>query len=76
MRTVSIWSTQLNTKKVIQSAATTWGELKSEIPDLSPDAMSAVVQQTKNGLDFDDSTLPEGDFLIFLTPKQMKSGLN
>lgn len=75
MRSIKIISTQRN-PMTISSAATTWGELRSElsseIGDL--DKMTVVVSTTKNSLDHEAAQLPDGEFKLFLSPKAIKAG--
>lgn len=74
-RAIKIISTQRNPMS-INSSATTWGELRSELmSEISDiDKMTVVVSTTKNSLDHEAAQLPEGEFKLFLSPKAIKAG--
>ncbi len=75
MRQIKIVSASKGSK-TLQSSATSWGQLKdaisSDYPDI--DKMNVVIKETKTALVLDESVLPEGDFQIFLAPKNIKAG--
>lgn len=75
-REITIISTQISSKKTITSAATTWGELKSTLVNegLYTSGMKVMEQATKASYEHDNAALPEGNFILFLTPGKMKSG--
>lgn len=75
IREVKIISSTRQGVKTLQSEATTFGQLKdslSEYGDLSQ--MTVVVKETRNSLQHDEAVLPEGNFTIYLSPKQIKAG--
>ena len=76
-RKIIVVSTTRTTPKVLYSEATTWGQLQDALTaDFgSVGAMRAVVKETKNDLGSTEAVLPEGDFTLFLTPKQIKAGV-
>lgn len=57
-----------------ESAATTFGELKSEMRQVKWDGMRVVERTSKATLQMDDAVLPQGDFILFLVPEKVKSG--
>jgi adenine deaminase len=65
---------------VFYSAATTWGELKSEEPKLDAlsHGMSALLRQgsVKIALTSDSDSLPEGDITITFVTDKNNSGKN
>ena len=73
-RKISIFSTKTNSLTNVESDATTWGELKSQISHLFAEEMVATVVETKNQLIVSDAILPTGDFKLVLTPSKTKSG--
>jgi len=56
-------------------SARTFGELKSELKNVKWDGMRVVVRETKNTLQDDGALLPAGDFVLFLVPEKVKSGM-
>ena len=75
MRNITVYSTSNGTSR-IESAATTWAELKSDMVSLgiSSSNMKAIIGETRTTLESSMSVLPEGDFKLFLTPVKTKSG--
>lgn len=73
-RTVIVASSAANKAKKITTSATTWGELQNEISDLITGDVEAVVKPGNITLRANDSTLPEGDFNVYLIPKKNKAG--
>lgn len=76
MRNITVVSTQMNERQVLQSSATTWGELKGELSSIMNGDMKATVRETRVDLVHQDAQLPETDFTIFLFPTKVKSGLS
>lgn len=76
MRKVTVVSTRENVRKEINSDATTWGQLKTEIErqGVSTGDMKAMIRENKNNLENDGASLPSGEFTLFLTPGKVKSG--
>lgn len=76
IRKIIVVSTTRTTPKVLNSEAETWGELQdalaSDFGNVS--SLRAVVKETKNDLTSSEAVLPEGDFTLFLAPKQIKAG--
>jgi hypothetical protein len=72
-RKITVVSTRESSVNYYESAASTFGELKGDIP---MDNMSVVVKETRNTLSLDEAVLPEGPFTIFLSPTKVKSGAN
>lgn len=75
MAKVTIFSTKGSTKKVHETNAKTWGELKNEISefyDLSN--LQATENVNRTDLVSDLAALPSGDFTLFLRPVKTKSG--
>lgn len=74
MRSINVFSTTTNKTTTVNSNATTWGALKTELGDLVNDDMKVTVRETRNDLANNDAVLPEGAFTIFLFPGKVKSG--
>lgn len=76
LREITVASTTKSGAKKLQTEAVTWGQLKdslrAEFGDL--DKMRAVVRETRNDLASDDARLPEDDFTLLLSPRQIKAG--
>ena len=72
-RKVTIFSTQSNTSQTIETSASTWGELKKELP-ASAASTRAVVRETRNTLESGGAQLPNQDFTLFMYPERVKSG--
>lgn len=75
MRKITLVSTQANDRTEIESSSTTWGQLKAEVPTLIGNDMKATVRETRVDLVHEDAELPTGDFILFLFPEKVKSGL-
>lgn len=74
-RKIIVVSTTKTTPKVLYSEATNWRELQDSLGEFgNVSSMRAVVKETKNDLTSPEAVLPEGDFTLFLTPKQIKAG--
>ena len=58
-----------------QSDAITFGQLKDEMKQVKWDGMRVVERSTKSTLQLDDAILPQGDFILFLVPEKVKSGM-
>jgi len=74
MRTIICFSS-IGGKKVIETDATTWGEIKEQVGqhyDLSN--LLPTEATNKTTLTNDSDRLPEGDFKLFLRPERTKSG--
>ncbi len=75
LRKIIVVSTTRTTPKELYSAATTWRQLQDSLSEFgNVSSMRAVVKETKNDLSSPDAVLPEGDFTLFLAPKQIKAG--
>lgn len=76
LRDITVASTTRSGAKVITTEAQTWGQLKdslrADFGDL--EKMRAVVRETRNDLTSDDAVLPNENFTLLLTPKQIKAG--
>lgn len=76
MRTIKVFSTETSVLKEINSSATTWGELQTELKaaNIDPSNMKGMVKESKTTLENTGAVLPEGNFTLFLTPTKVKSG--
>ena len=78
MKTVKIFSTKTQKSESIETSATTWSELRSEIlakTSALKEDMVASVFETKVTLVSDQAVLPTGNFILVLTPAKTKSGV-
>jgi hypothetical protein len=75
-REVTIYATRGGQMKKITTAATTWGELQPLVRREGFDLGSLLAAENINKTDLvnDLAVLPEGNFRLFLRPKQTKSG--
>ena len=72
---VTVYSTKGQQKYEHVSTATTWGALKEELFGLFDfSSLNATENITRRDLSVDTATLPEQDFVLFLRPKDTKSG--
>ena len=77
MAKVAIKTPEQQEAVVYDITATTFGELKTELKQSVNFAKKEViVRETRNALIADDSLLPQGDFTLYLFPKEVKSGLD
>lgn len=75
LRKVVVISTTKSQPKEFYSEATNFGQLKDSLSEFGEiSKMRAVVKESKATLELDEAVLPEGDFTVFLTPKQIKAG--
>lgn len=75
MRKITIFATKGSDKRVINSEATTWGELKSEILEhYDLDNLQATENINRTDLSSSKAILPTTDFNLFLRPIKTKSG--
>lgn len=76
MRTVTVMSISKSKPFTLRSEASTWGQLKDalrgEVPDV--EKLRAVVRETHTDLSLDEAVLPDGDFTLYLSQKQLKAG--
>jgi len=75
MRKVKVYSTAFGLKP-INSSATTWGELQNDLDthNITYSGMNAVENVGNTTLMLNEARLPEGEFVLMLTPQKTKSG--
>jgi len=75
MRKVKVYSTAFGLK-AINSAATTWGELQDDLStnNVTFGNMNAVENVGNTTLVLKEAKLPDGEFVLMLTPQKTKSG--
>lgn len=75
MRKVKVYSTAFGLKP-INSSATTWGELQNDLNanNITFSGMNAVENVNNSTLMLSEARLPEGEFVLMLTPQKTKSG--
>lgn len=75
MRKVKVYSTAFGLKP-INSSATTWGELQNDLDanNITYSGMNAVENVNNSTLMLSEARLPEGEFVLMLTPQKTKSG--
>jgi hypothetical protein len=75
-REITIYATRGGEMKKITTAVSTWGELKPLVQRQGFDLNSLLAAENINRADLvnDLAKLPEGNFRLFLRPKQTKSG--
>jgi hypothetical protein len=73
---VNVFSTRGARKNSLETAAQTWGELKSELKSIGveTDGLRAIIGQTQLTLESAKAVLPDYDFVLFLSPIKVKSG--
>ncbi len=76
LRNILIFSTTGQAGQTVESRAQTWGELQKDFDEkgIYYEGMKAVTSPGKVSLESPESELPEGNFTLFLMPKQTKSG--
>lgn len=76
MRTVKVSTSGADGLIEVETAATTWAELKSDMEDagISTDGMKGVVRETKVSLEANDAQIPKGNFTVMLFTGKIKSG--
>jgi hypothetical protein len=78
MRTIRVISSQSDRAKSVESAATTWGQLQSDLSSHISDIgnMKAIVRETRVSLESPEAQLPEDNFTVILSMKKIASGSN
>lgn len=74
MRSISIYVQTTNEMREFSSDAKTWGEIRKDVPEFQA-GMKAIVAEGRIGLVSDETSLPEGNITIHLTPSKVKSGI-
>jgi hypothetical protein len=76
MREIRIFSTKV--KKKLQSDVSSWGELKTllNVNDIRYTGMNAALSGSKVSLQHNDAILPTENFVLYLMPNKVKSGIN
>lgn len=80
IKTVRVSTTMSNQMINVETTATTWGELKKDIPDISLEGMRVVLlnmdTREKQTLDFDENKIPENAAICIMPAEKNKSGLD
>lgn len=77
MRKITIITTQNSGRTEHQSSATTFGVLKSELSgSINFGGTKVMIRETKTSIESDDSSLPAGDFVLFVMPQKTKAGFD
>jgi hypothetical protein len=78
MRTIRVISSQSDRAKSVESDATTWSQLQSDLSSHISDIgnMKAIVRETRVSLESPEAQLPEGNFTVILSMKKIASGTN
>lgn len=78
MRTIRVISSQSDRAKTVESAATTWSQLQSDLSAHISDIgnMKAIIRETRVSLESPEAQLPEGNFTVILSMKKIASGSN
>jgi len=74
-RQVTLFYTQSNDKKVVQTSARTWGELSNKIGE-NFSKSKVVLQESRLTLENTEAALPTGPFTLFVFPRQSKAGIS
>jgi len=79
VRQITVFSMADNTRKVVNTAATTWGQVlesSKEIDAMVQAGMKIIIKETKGGIESKDTILPAIPLTIYLTPDKVKSGMD
>lgn len=75
LRKIVVITTTKSQPKELYSEATTYGQLKDSLREFGDlEKMRAVVKESKTTLELNEASLPDSDFTLFLSPKQIKAG--
>lgn len=85
MAQITVFSTKGRKKSVVESVATTWGDLKKDLnaAGIETNGFKAIIGETQTTMESTKAVLPKGldirgkvtdDFTLFLTPIKVKSG--
>lgn len=73
-REVTLFYTQSNERKTLQSTARTWGDLSQELGE-NFSKSKVVLQESRLTLENTEAMLPSGAFTLFVFPRQSKAGM-
>jgi len=76
-RKITVYSTQTNKKSEVNTDVATWAELQAVMTDagITHEGLTATENRTKTNLSLGAAVLPEGEFVLFLSPStKIKSG--
>lgn len=73
---VTVYSTVGNNRKVINTSASNWSQLQADLlrEDVNTNNMKAVEGRSQVTFESPDALIPDGDFVLFLYPVEVKSG--
>lgn len=76
MRKVTIYSNKTRATQEINTNVSTWGELKSLInEDMMVSSARCMVKENRMTLESAQAVLPTGDFIVYVYPTKVKSGI-
>lgn len=77
MRKLTIYSTVGNDMKEVFVQSTLWGDLQGELAGkgINVNGMKAIIGDSQVTLESNQAVLPEGEFILFLMPGKVKSGV-
>ena len=76
MRKVTIYSNKTRATQEINTDVATWGELKALISeDMMVSNARCMVKENRMTLESAQAVLPTGDFIVYVYPTKVKSGL-
>lgn len=75
-RRIILYSSANDQEMVVETSATTWGELLKQNPNLESFAanMSATIKEPRTKIDGPSTSLPNQDLVIYLTVDKIKAG--
>lgn len=76
MRTIIVSDNGGATLKKVESSATTWADVQSDLAanGINVSGKKAIVGNTNTTLELPEAQLPSGNFTLFLMPVQVKAG--
>lgn len=77
MKKVIVVSSQKSAPVILTTEASKFGELKRDLSNQGFGDLSnsrVVVKETKATLEFEEAVLPDTDFTLFISPKEIKAG--
>lgn len=76
-RKITVFSTKGKKRQVVESGADTWGQLKEDLlrEGVDTQGLKSIIGETQLSLESAKAVLPDYDFVLFLSPVKVKSGV-
>lgn len=75
---VTVFSTKGKKRSTVETTAQTWGQLKEDLlrEGVDTQGLKSIIGETQLSLESNKAVLPDYDFVLFLSPIKVKSGVD